>query len=127
MNTRRDLAYATSLISSYMSDPLENHFKATKRILKYVKATFDYGIQYYKNNNDVTLIGYSDSNWGRNINDKNSISSNCFNLGLDLVTWSSRKQSAISLSSTKVEYVAITSVNAQYLWLRKVIEELGEK
>eukprot|EP00253_Pinus_taeda_P016719 PITA_16719 len=66
-------------------------------------------------------------NWGGSLDDRKSTSGNCFSFGYGLITWSLKKQSIVSLSSTKAEYVAVTSAGTQALWLRKILEEIGEK
>lgn len=78
-------------------------------------------------NKDVKLFGYNDSDRGNNVDDRKPTSGNCFSLGIGLVTWSSRKQTTVALSSTKADYIAITSASAQALWMRKVLEEIGER
>ena len=100
--------------------------KATKRILRYVKGTTNFGIHYSKMD-DVKLEGFSDSDWGSNIDDRKSTLGNCFTLGSGFVTWSSKNQTRVALSSTKAKYIALTSASTQILWIRKVLEELGEK
>ena len=89
-NTKLDIGFATSLVSRYMGDPFESHMKATKRILRYVQGTIDFGIHYIKHGS-VKLVGYSDSDWGSNIDDKKSTSGQCFNLGSGMITWISKK------------------------------------
>ena len=64
---------------------------------------------------------------GGSLDDRKSTSGNCFSFGSGLITWSSKKQSIVALSSTEAEYVAITSASTQDLWLRKILEEIGEK
>eukprot|EP00253_Pinus_taeda_P034244 PITA_34244 len=66
-------------------------------------------------------------NWGGSLDDRKSTSGNCFSFGSGLITWSSKKQSIVALSSTEAKYVAITSASTQALWLRKFLEEIGEK
>eukprot|EP00253_Pinus_taeda_P005594 PITA_05594 len=66
-------------------------------------------------------------NWGGSLDDRKSTSGNYFSFGSGLITWSSKKQSVVSLSSTEAEYVAVTSAGTQALWLRKILEEIGEK
>ena len=61
------------------------------------------------------------------MDDRKSTSGNCFSSGSGLITWSSRKQSIVALSSTEAEYVAINSAGTQALWLRNFLEEIGEK
>ena len=119
-NTSLDIAFATSLVSKYMSGPFESNMKAAKRILRYVQETIDFGIHYIKHGS-VKLVGYSDLDWGRNIDDRKSTSGKCFSLGSGMITWSSKKQSMVALSSIEAEYIAITSASAQALWLRKIL------
>eukprot|EP00253_Pinus_taeda_P011335 PITA_11335 len=99
---RPDITHLVSLVSRYMTNPSEIHMKAAKRIL-------------------------SDSDWGGSLDDRKSTSGNCFSFGSGLVTWNSKKQSVVALSSTEAEYVAVTSAGTQALWLRKILEEIGEK
>eukprot|EP00253_Pinus_taeda_P006369 PITA_06369 len=101
-HTRPDITHLVSLVSRYMTNPSEIHMKAAKRIL-------------------------SDSDWGGSLDDRKSTSGNCFSFGSGLVTWNSKKQSVVALSSTEAEYVAVTSAGTQALWLRKILEEIGEK
>lgn len=125
-NTRSDICYAVSLCSRYMADPSYLHLKAAKRILRYVCGTVNFGIHYFSTDS-VKLIGFSDSDWGSNLDDRKSTSGNCFSLGIGLVTWSSKNQATVALSSTKAKYVALTSAGTQALWLQKILDEIGEK
>jgi len=109
-----------------MTEPSELHMQAAKRILRYVKGTLAFGIHYYSSKG-FNLVGFSDSDWGGSVDDRKSTSGNCFTFGSGLVSWSSKKQSIVSLSSTEAEYVAVTSAGTQALWLRKILEEIGEK
>ncbi|KAH0729618.1 hypothetical protein KY289_000806 [Solanum tuberosum] len=68
-----------------------------------------------------------DSDWAGNVNDKKSISGNIFTLGSAAITWSSKKQSTTSLSSSDAEYVAATSSTCQVLWLRKLLADLHQE
>jgi len=73
-----------------MSAPSETHLKAAKIILRYVEGIMNFGIHYLINNH-VKTMGYSDSDWGNNIDDEKSTYTNYFSLSSGLVTWSSRK------------------------------------
>eukprot|EP00253_Pinus_taeda_P015435 PITA_15435 len=125
-HTRPDITYLVSLVSRYMTNPSEIHMKAAKRILRYVKGILNFGIHYYSSEK-FNLVGFSDSNWGGSLDDRKSTSGNCFSFGSGLITWSSKKQSVVALSSTEAEYVAVTSASTQALWLKKILEEIGEK
>ena len=78
---------------------------AVKRIIKYVGGTCDYGLFYSKESN-LSLAGYSDSDWTDNANDIKSTTGGCFYVGANLVTWMSKKQNSVSLSTAEVEYIA---------------------
>ena len=98
--TRPDIAYSMSVLSRFMVKPLKIHWNAAKAILGYLKGTLDYGIKY-TNASDVELTGYSDSNWAGNLDDRRSTTRYAFNIGSWVVSWSSKKQPIVSLSSTK--------------------------
>ena len=80
-----------------MAKPLEIHWIATKKVLRYLKGTVNFDIMY-TNNCDVELTGYSDSNWAGNTDDRKSTSGYEFNIGIGIVSWSSKKQPTVSLS-----------------------------
>eukprot|EP00253_Pinus_taeda_P007517 PITA_07517 len=107
-HTRPDITYSVSLVSRYMTNPSEIYMKAAKRILRYVKGTLNFGIHYYSSGK-FNLVGFSDLDWGGSLDDRKSTSGNCFSFGSGLITWSSKKQSIVALSSTEAEYVAVTS------------------
>ena len=71
------------------------------RVLRYIKGTLDYGINYGEGD---TLIGYCDSDWGGDRDSRKSISGYCFSLGSGPFSWSSKKQPTVALSSTEAEY-----------------------
>eukprot|EP00253_Pinus_taeda_P029235 PITA_29235 len=72
---------------------------------------------------NVTIV----TDWGGSIDDRKSTYGNCFSFSSGLITWNSKKQSIVALSSIEVEYVAVTSTGTQTLWLRDILEEIGEK
>jgi hypothetical protein len=78
--TRPDLMFSVSMLSRFMAAPKESHWEAGKRVLRYVRGTIDHGIHYKKVDNSV-LIGYSDSDWGGNVDDHKSTTGYAFNIG----------------------------------------------
>lgn len=91
-----------------MAKPCESHWKATKKVLRYLKGTLNFGI-IYTVEFDVELAGYSDSDWAGNPDDRKSTTGYVFNIGSGPISWSSKKQPTVSLSSTKAEYKALCS------------------
>ena len=103
--TRPNIMHAMSFISIFMERTKEAHSQATKRILRYVKGTKRYGILYTSSEN-FELIGYTNSDWVGSIDDRKSTSRYDFHLGSRSISWASKKQPIVALSTTEVEYVA---------------------
>jgi hypothetical protein len=73
------------------------------------------------------LAGYSDSDWARNPNDRRPTLGYGFNIGSGFMSWSSKKQPIFSLSSIEDEYKALSSATCEAVWLRRILEDVGEK
>ncbi|CAM8889509.1 unnamed protein product [Rhodiola kirilowii] len=97
-----------------------------KRIIKYVCGTIEFGIWYTKDTNPH-LVGYCDADWAGNAEDRKSTSGGCFFLGNNLVSWFSKKQNSISLSTAEAEYIAAGSNCTQLLWMKQMLSEYGVK
>ena len=99
---------------------------AAKRVLRYLKQTRDLNLTYmYVKNTPEAIIGYSDVDWARDVKDQRTTSGNVFLLGGGAITWSSRKQSLVALSTVKAEYMALSVATQEAIWLRQLQEELG--
>ena len=123
---RPDIAYAVNILSQFMAKSSESHWNATNKVLRYLKGTMIFGL-LYTDKFDVQLVGFSDSGWARNIDDRRSTSSFAFNIGSRVMSWSSKKQPTVSLSSIEAEYKAMSSATCEVVWLRRIIEYVGEK
>jgi hypothetical protein len=121
--TRLNILYGVGLMSRFMETPIMTHFKALKRILRYIKGTIDFGL-FYSYSNSFYLVGYSDSDWAEDMDDRNSTTGFVFYMGDTVFTWSSKKQSIITLSTCEAEYVATTSCVCHSIWLRRLLKEL---
>ncbi|KAL3720851.1 hypothetical protein ACJRO7_005629 [Eucalyptus globulus] len=124
--TRPDIMHAVSLISRYMEHPTELHLQAAKRIFRYLQGTKNFGL-FYKKGEKSDLFGFTDSDYAGDVDDRRSTSGYVFMLGSGAVSWSSKKQSIVTLSTTEAEFVAATSCACQAIWLRKILEELQFK
>eukprot|EP00253_Pinus_taeda_P030683 PITA_30683 len=123
-HTRPDLSFAVGLISRFMKNPHESHWKATKRILHYVRGTVQFGIHYNAEESPL-LVGFIDSDWAGDLDDQKSTASYVFALGSGSITWACKKQSATSLSSVEAEYRGVVEVSKEALWLRQILPEFG--
>lgn len=122
--TRPDILYGVSLVSRYMEEPISTHMKTAKRILRYLKGTLDFGL-LYSPTNDFKLVGYSDSDWAGDIDDRKSTTGFVFYMGDAAFTWTSKKQPIVTLSTCEAEYVAATSCVCHAIWLRNLLKELN--
>ena len=121
LGTRPDIAYAVGLVSQFSTNPNSEHWAAVKRIFRYLAGTRGLGIHYGGGN---TCGGYSDSNWGGS-QDRRSTSGYVFLMNTGAISWASKKQSVVALSSTEAEYMALTQAIKEVLWLRTLLVELG--
>lgn len=83
-STRHDLMFIVSLISKYIGKPIELHFQAVKRVLRYLNGTTNFGI-FYNKGGSKSLIGYIDSNYAGDLVDRKSTSRNVFMLDFGAV------------------------------------------
>ncbi|XP_028072934.1 uncharacterized protein LOC114275134 [Camellia sinensis] len=123
---RPNIMYSVSLISRYMECPAEYHLLVTKRVLRYLKGTFDFGV-FYKKKVALDLIGFCESDYASDLDGRRSTSSYAFMMSSGVVSWSSKKQQVVTLSTTKAEFVAAASSACQAVWLKKIIDMLHKK
>ncbi|KAJ9547188.1 hypothetical protein OSB04_019731 [Centaurea solstitialis] len=107
--SRPDIVFSTGVCARFQCDPRESHLSAVKRILRYLKGTPDFGLWYPKDSG-FELIAYTDSDHAGCKLNRKSTSGACQFLGDKLVSWSSRKQNCVSLSTAEAEYVAAAAV-----------------
>jgi hypothetical protein len=122
--SRPDIMLSVCMCVRFQSDPRECHLVAVKRILRYLVATPCFGIWYTKGST-FDLIGYSDSDYAGCKVDRKSTSGTCQFLGRSLVSWSSKKQTSVALSTAEAEYIAAGQCCAQLLWMRQTLRDFG--
>ncbi|XP_015163798.1 uncharacterized mitochondrial protein AtMg00810-like [Solanum tuberosum] len=105
--TRPDISYAIGVMSCYMQNPKKSHLDGVHRILRYVKSTIDYGM-LFKKGEECKLIGYCDSDYGRDHDTRRSTTGFVFKHGTGAISWCSKRQATVSLSTTEAEYRAAT-------------------
>ena len=112
-----------------MQKPKVSHLAAVKRILRYLKGTFDYGILFpaVDKGKECKLVGYTDSSWCSDIEDRKSTAGYVFMLGGATIAWSSRKEPVVALSSCEAEYIAASLCACQATWMVNLVEEITGK
>ena len=121
--TRPDLAQSIQQISQFSQMPTKMHEKAAKQGLRYLNGTIDEGITY-NGNLGVRLKAWSDANWGGE-EGRESVSGFVFTLAGGAVSWSSKKQQSVALSSTESEYMALLHALKEQIWLLRFLREIG--
>jgi hypothetical protein len=120
--TRPDIAYSVNQLCQHMHAPTSTHLTAAKRVLRYLKGSVDYGLQYHKG--PLAITTYCDSDWAGNPDDRRSTTGFGIYLGSNLISWSAKKQHTVSRSSTEAEYRALSLATAEMFWLRMLLKEL---
>lgn len=121
--TRPDIAYAVGQVAQYSQKPGQQHWRAVKRILAYLHKTRLLGIRYGGNN--TALTGYCDSDYAGDLQTRRSTSGFVFiHLG-EPVSWASRRQPCVALSTTEAEFVAASEATKEAVWLKQLLAELG--
>ncbi len=93
--------------------------------MKYIKHTLQCGI-FYETKSQLQVHGYTDVDWAHNVSDRRSTNGFMFSFGSGAVSWSSKKQPTIALSSTEAEYRGVAIVACEVVWLQKLLSDLGQ-
>ena len=124
-HTRPDLAYASSLLSRFVSKPQKAHEQALQHVLRYIRGHTNYGISY--DGNSHSPYGHTDSDHGGTIlkEERKSTSGYLFWLANGPISWSSKRQSTIATSTTEAEYIGQFNAGTEACWIRNFLTELG--
>ncbi|XP_070054099.1 secreted RxLR effector protein 161-like [Nicotiana tomentosiformis] len=122
--SRPDIVFSVGLCARFQANPKKSHMKAVKRILRYLRGAADLCL-WYPRGYSFDLVGYADADYTGFHVDKESTSRTAHFLGSCLVSWGTKKQNSVALSTTKVEYLAATSFCAQLLWIKQHLRNYG--
>lgn len=122
--SRPDIIFSVCMCARFQADPKESHLTAVKRIFRYLNGTKDLGLWYPKRTN-LSISGYSDADFAGYKVDRKS-TSGCFQyLGTSLISWFSKKQNSVALSTAEAEYIAAGACCSQVLWIAQQMRDLG--
>ena len=126
--TRPDLAFATIQSAKFVEDPRPSHWQAIKRIFRYIKGTANYGITYYATEKFL-LEGWSDSDWGGDLDTRRSTSGYLMTLaskfGYSALSWRCKLQRLIAMSSCEAELISLVEATKETLWCWKIMTDFG--
>jgi hypothetical protein len=121
--TRPDIMHAICQVGRFQASPKVSHLLAVKRIFRYLKGTSDFGL-WYPIGNQLDLHAFTDVDWVGCVDDRKSTSGATFFLGGCLLSWSSKKQSTMSLSTAEGEYIAASNCGTQVIGMKQILEDI---
>ena len=121
--TRPDIAFVVGVLGRYLSNPGQSHWKATKKVLRYLQGIKDL-ILTYRRTDTLRVVGFSDSEYAGCVDDKKSTSCYIFMMDEGAVSWKSVKQTLTTSSTIEIEYVACYEATCHAIWLRNFISAL---
>jgi hypothetical protein len=126
VNTRIDICFTVNTLSQFMVEKRHEHWLATKHVFRYLRGTIEYDLRYL-GDGEVKLQGYINSNWVGNTTNKKITSRCSFILGSTMISWFSRKQNSMALSSIEEKYMVASVVGYEAIWIHKLLASLFDQ
>eukprot|EP00253_Pinus_taeda_P003817 PITA_03817 len=126
--TRPDIAHEVGVLSKFMSKPGKENWTAVKWVFRYLRGTTDYGLCYHgrpRLHRVLDIHGFVDADWAGDLDQRRSTSGYMFNLFGGVVSWVSKKQSVVALSTTEAEYMAATHASKDAVWFQRLCSSMG--
>ena len=122
--TRPDLAFAASLLCRFIGRWSLDHWKAAKHLLRYIRGTTDLALTFDATSGKRALLGWADADWGGCLDTRRSTTGYVFSTYGGIVSWKSRRQPTVALSTTQAELLASTEAGKEAIWLRQLLADL---
>jgi chaperone required for assembly of F1-ATPase len=122
--TRPDIAFAVGMLGRYQSNPGLDHWKAAKKVLRYLQGTKDYMLMF-RRTDEFEVLGYSDSDFAGCLDSRKSTSGYIFMLAGGAVSWRSAKQTLTATSTMQAEFVACFEASSHGVWLKSFISGIS--
>ena len=122
--TRPDISYPVHILSQFVSAPTFVHYSHLLHVLRYLRGMISQCL-FFPRSSSLELQAYSDATWASDPSDRRSLSAYCVFLGGSLIAWKTKKQTAVSHSSTDAEVRAMAMLTAEVIWLRWLLEDFG--
>lgn len=124
--TRPDIAFAVNDVSRFIANHSNEHWQAVKRIFRYLKGTIDAKLVFHLNGN-VNMHAFTDADWASEIDKRRSCSGYVVKMSNAAVSWNSKRQPIVALSSTEAEYIALSSAVREVIWIRQLAQEVDHE
>ncbi|RVW38473.1 Retrovirus-related Pol polyprotein from transposon TNT 1-94 [Vitis vinifera] len=121
--TRPDIAYIVGMLGRYLSNPGMDHWKKTKRVMRYLQRTKDYMLTYRRSSH-LEIVGYSNSDFAGCLDSRRSTSNYIFMLAGGAVSWKSVKQTLVASSTMEAEFIACYEASNHGIWMRNFVTQL---
>ncbi|XP_044473196.1 uncharacterized mitochondrial protein AtMg00810-like [Mangifera indica] len=122
--TRSDISYAVQILGQFMHAPKQSHMDTALKVIKYLKGCPGLWLLFSQDKN-LIIMAYYDSDWGTCPMIRKSLTGFCVKLRDSLISWKTKKQSTVSLSSVEAEYRAMTKTTCKIIWICGLLEDLG--
>lgn len=127
--TRPDISWIVSKLSQTLANPKAENLVAAEHVLRYLKGTNDYELCFKKTDEDLNLIGFSDSDWASSIEDRRSTTGYCFSLNKQgpAISWKSKKQPTVALSTCEAEYIGLATTTQESMYLAQLLSGIDNR
>ncbi|GKV23084.1 hypothetical protein SLEP1_g32861 [Rubroshorea leprosula] len=123
--TRPDISHAIGVVSRFLSNLGKIHWEAVKWIFRYLRRTTKLCLTFGQTK--PILKGYTDADMAGDLDNRKFISGYLFTFAGGAVSWQSKLQKCVALSTTEAEYIAATEAGTEMLWMKRFLQELGLK
>ena len=123
VSTRPDISHAVGVVSRFMANPGEEHWRAVKWVLRYLRGTSDHCISF--DGHEGTVCGYVDVDYAGDLDKRRSTTGYVFTLAGGVISWMSKLQETVALSTTEAEYIAASDACKEAIWLKGLLDEIG--
>eukprot|EP00253_Pinus_taeda_P020834 PITA_20834 len=123
VSTRPEISHAVGVVSRFMANPGKEHWQAVKLVLRYLRGTSDDCIVF--NGSEGSVCGYVDADYAGGLDKRRSTTGYVFTLTGGVISWMSKLQETIALSTTEVEYIAGSDASREEIWLKGLLDEIG--
>ncbi len=124
LGTRFDIVWSIRKLAEFLDCYRQSHWDAAIRVVRYLKSTRDLRLRL--GGEKISLVGFTDSSWADDRDNRRSSMGYCFTLGSGVISWSARKQKTVTCSSTEAEYIAASESCREAVWLRMMLSQLNQ-